>query len=211
MKYASIIVCMLLPCAAFAAQQYATLAELSDAERKYYALSFAYTMDAVQAGTPYAWGSYSGKGEITPSAAFISKSRSVCRNFTETYTIGGAAGAGEGIGCKRNGDEGWCKLRKGQAMTCAMEKPGIMFDMDIPNVNVAAPNLRMPSGSNSNGEAIGNVGGNGSSNAPAAFNAGGNSKSPTGNDVADTVTNAAGSVAGPATGGAIKWFSNTFR
>ncbi|NBX03060.1 MAG: hypothetical protein EBR02_03140 [Alphaproteobacteria bacterium] len=191
-----------------AQQQYATLAQLSDAERKYYALSFSYTMDAIAPGASYAWGSYSGKGNIAPQEKFISKSKSLCRKFTESFNIGGLQGGNDGVACKRNGDDGWCKLRKGQVMTCAMEKPGIMFDTDIPNVNIAGPNVNMPN----MGSGVGGIGRSGSNiSAPGAPPAFETAKSPTGNDVADTVTGAAGSVAGPAAGGMLKWFNSTFR
>lgn len=198
---------LLVPSLAVAAkQQYVSLAS---AEKSYYALAFSYAMSTIKTGEAYEWKTYSSNGAIRPEDPFISRSGSECREFTETFTIQGVQGENVGVGCKRKGDDGWCRLGLKQALTCAMEKRN-SFDIDIPVVNLNAPdvNINMPSvggtgGSQSapSGAGVGQVGGGSSSSG----------RSTTGEDVADTVTGAAGSVAGPATGGMIRWFGETFR
>jgi hypothetical protein len=193
---------LLVPSLAVAAkQQYVSLAS---AEKSYYALAFSYAMSTVETGNAYEWKTYSSNGAIRPETPFISRSGAECREFTETYTIQGVQGENVGVGCKRKGDDGWCRLGLKQALTCAMEKRN-SFDIDIPVVHLNAPdvNINMPS-----------VGGSPSTPSGAGQNIGGGSapsRGATGEDVADTVTGAAGSVAGPATGGMIRWFNDTFR
>ena len=183
---------------------------LSSAEKSYYALAFSYAMDTMQDGKPYEWKTYSGKGAITPAETFISKSGSTCRSFSESYIIQGIQGGNGGYGCKRKGDEGWCRLREKQALTCAMEKRGLDFAVpviDLPNVNIKGPKIDISGVS-------GAIGGTGAGNLPPAPNVSvdmGNVKAPSGEEVADSVTSAAGSVAGPAARGVLGWFQSTFR
>lgn len=94
---------------------------LSDAEKSYYELVFTYVMDTVKADGTYKWESYSGNGTFTVSDSYVSKSGATCRNFAEVFTVQGVGGENEGVGCKRAGREGWCKLRMSDALTCAME------------------------------------------------------------------------------------------
>jgi hypothetical protein len=94
---------------------------LESSERAYYDLVFNYTMDAIRADGKYSWQSYGGQGTISVSDSYISKSGATCRNFAEIFTVQGVAGENEGVGCKRVGYDGWCKLRMTDARTCAME------------------------------------------------------------------------------------------
>lgn len=94
---------------------------LGDSEKSYYDLVFNYTMDAIKADGKYSWQSYGGHGTISVSDSYVSKSGATCRNFAETFTVQGVVGENEGVGCKRVGYDGWCKLRMSDARTCAME------------------------------------------------------------------------------------------
>lgn len=181
-------------------------AGLSPAELEYYRQVFDYTMTNIEAGKPYEWGSYGGKGAISPGVLFISKSQSACREFSENIQIGGRLETRDGIACRREGGNGWCRLRKDQALTCAMETPAAQSGM-VGGVNVGMPAINLP-------------GGNGGGAAGGMYNPGApppldpprySGEQPKGGDIADAVTGTAGEAAGKATGGAIKWFQDTFR
>jgi hypothetical protein len=101
---------------------------LADAEKAYYNLVFNYTMETVKADGKYSWASYSGNGTITVSDSYVSKSGATCRNFAEIFTVQGVGGDNEGVGCKRVGSEGWCKLKMNHALTCAMEPKSNMVE-----------------------------------------------------------------------------------
>ncbi len=113
--------CLLLPLPA-AALDDAPLKYLSEAERAYYEKVFDYAMDTVKPDGKYSWNSYSGNGTITLSDTYVSKSGATCRNFAEIFTVQGASGDNEGVGCKREAYSGWCKLKLNDALTCAMER-----------------------------------------------------------------------------------------
>ena len=68
---------------------------------------------------------------------FVSKSKANCRKFTETFTVAGKNGEGYGVGCKREGSEGWCKLKTSNAHTCAMEPPRNIIQERIRGANDA--------------------------------------------------------------------------
>jgi hypothetical protein len=93
----------------------------TSAEHAYYQLVFDYTMNYTVGGSSYDWEMHAGNGIISVSNAYISKSGALCRNFSESFSVRGQSGSGEGVACKRKGAEGWCKLRTDQAATCAME------------------------------------------------------------------------------------------
>lgn len=105
-----------------------TATRLTDAEVEYYRQVFDYTMAVTKAGEHYDWESYSGKGSLTPGEVFVSKSGANCRSFSETYTIGTTSASAEGVACKREGKDGWCRLRKVDAQTCAMEPPASLAE-----------------------------------------------------------------------------------
>lgn len=94
---------------------------LTDYNRDYYLKVFDYTMDNVAAGKSYHWDAKVMSGDIAVSEKYISNSKVVCRDFSEIFTAGGKSGKSEGIACKRKDDSGWCRLNRGDAMTCAFE------------------------------------------------------------------------------------------
>ena len=196
---------LLLPTVAVAQTQ---VVSLSSAEKSYYALAFSYAMETQPTGKSYDWKTYSSGGTIAPEDAFISRSGSTCRQFTESYNVQGVEGTHEGVGCKRKGAEGWCRLGMKQALTCAMEKRN-SFDIDIPVVALKAPDINLNLGT----AGVGKTGSATPSTPHVNPNIEGNTPSqvPTAEGVADAVTGAAGSVAGPATSGTLKWFQSTFR
>ena len=134
MRYSAFLIGLMLVIApAYAAQQ-SLLASLSDAEKSYYIKVFDYTMETVKAGEPYGWESYNGKGSIVAGEPFASKSKALCRKFTESYAIGGKNGGGGGVACRRDGDNGWCRLRETDALTCAMESPNYFTNQGVESV-----------------------------------------------------------------------------
>lgn len=182
--------------------------ELSDVEKGYYIKVFDYVMNVLKDNESYAWQSSDvNTGKITVGTLFTSKSSSLCRPFSESFVIGDYQGNYDGIACKRGGSEGWCRLKKSDALTCALEDPANTINFNFPGVNTHVT-IGTPSIGSSGTPAI---------NAPQTPHVGGNApqlpagSKPSGGDVADKVTGAAGSVAGPVTGGAIKWFNSTFR
>jgi hypothetical protein len=127
-RIAAIFLFAFLPVQAFAAAP-SPLSQLPAAEHDYYTQIFDYTMFTVKSGGHYDWKSTSGNGSIALSDdAFTSKSNSVCRHFSETFTILGQSGGNQGVACKRSGRDGWCKLKPGYAQTCALEEPASLFD-----------------------------------------------------------------------------------
>ena len=217
----------------FVANAYAAvpspLASLSDAEKTYYEKVFDYSMDTVQGGGKYEWKSYSGNGAISIADTFVSKSGATCRNFTETFVVQGQNGIDKGVGCKRRGQDGWCKLDLNKAKTCSFEDTSRMFGgvgVDAPNVNVSAPNITVGpvnvptvsggSSASSSGGGVnsdfkfhsGSSGGSGSSGSSSG--GGSNNNNGSGKSVADSVTGTAGHAASSATSTGISWFQSVF-
>jgi hypothetical protein len=133
------------------------LRSLSDTERAYYNLVFDYVMETIKADGKYEWASYSAKGTLTVSEAYISKSGSTCRNFAEVFTVHGLQGENEGIGCKRKGYQGWCKLGINDAGTCSMERNRGTADNLVDRVTDTIGSVG--SAVSGAGGGIGNVGG----------------------------------------------------
>ena len=100
----------------------ASFSALSDAEKAYYEKMFDYSMDMMRPGQGYDWQTYGGKGKITAGEPFVSKSNVHCRPFDEVFYAGETPYRYEGIACKRQGREGWCRLKKTDALTCALER-----------------------------------------------------------------------------------------
>lgn len=187
--------------------QSAQLADLRPVELEYHTKIFDYALDYTETGKSYEWKSYGGSGKITPGAPFISKSKYNCREFSEYFTVAGLDGKREAIACKRIGNDGWCVLKPTDALTCAMEKTPGVLDGSLPQASVDTPSVNVggigPVGSP-------NVNVNNDVNTNANIDAPKHADKP-GQPIADTVTGTAGRTAGPATGGAIKWFGETFR
>lgn len=179
---------------------------LSPAEQEYYRKVFDYAMDNTDAGQSYAWKSYGGSGDISPGKPFVSKSKSACREFSEHIRVGGAEETRSGIACRREGREGWCRLEKGQALTCALETPAIQAGTEA-SANIGVPPVNMPSGGSGGGYSASspNVG------APGVDTSRRNTETPKGGEIADTVTGTAGDAGAKASKGAIDWFRGTFR
>lgn len=184
------------------AGQVSSLSLLSDAERSYYEQIFAYTMDNTAAGESYHWASYSGAGDIHVDAPFASKSGTTCRPYSETFTVQNTPGAYHGTACKRQGRDGWCRLKPGNANTCAMEDPAFMFSMpslSVPTVNIG--NVENPVQGVNAPQAPQFV--TPQVDKPKAPNTGGSS-------FADSVTGNAGKAAGSAAASGLSWFAKTF-
>jgi hypothetical protein len=182
-----------------------SLSLLSDAEKSYYEQIFGYSMDNLAGGQRYTWKSYSGFGSIVVEDVFISKSGYPCRGYAETYNVQNQEGAYRGIACKRQGKEGWCKLKPGNAKTCAMEDRRFMFSMPSMPVGsvgigeVGAP----PQSSGVSSPDFPTV--NTRVDMPQT-----SSEAPTGKSYSDTITGNAGKAAGNAAASGISWFSDTF-
>lgn len=195
-------------CLAAAPAEPSSLSKLSSAEKTYYSQIFAYTMDNIEAGRRFEWKTHSGSGNIHVEKTFISKSGVPCRNYAETFQVQDVRGAYQGVACKRQGKEGWCRLKPSNAHTCAMEDPGYMFSM---------PSIGLPAGG---GGAQKQAGGGVNINPPSAPNMSGpnvdveapkmpESDNPA-KDYSDSLTGGAGRAAGDAASAGIGWFSSTF-
>jgi len=208
MRYimAILLLMVLCPVNPVQAGQVSPLTYLADPEKTYYEKVFNYTMQVIKPGEKYDWASYSGKGSITVDSVFVSKSGAICRNFSESFTVQGQQGIDKGTGCKRGGQDGWCKLDLNkEAKTCSFEDTSRMFG----GVNITAPTVNAPN--------IGVVGAPGinpnlnvNTNVNTDVNTGVSKKDLTTKNYADTVTGNAGKGAGQAAGGIVSWFSSTF-
>ncbi|MBY0407642.1 MAG: hypothetical protein K2Q01_08110, partial [Rickettsiales bacterium] len=139
------IALLLIAAPALAKTAPSSLSLLSDAEKSYYDQIFGYSMDNLQAGQKYDWKSYSGQGSIVVQDIFVSKSGYPCRGYAETFTVQAQDGAYRGIACKRQGKDGWCRLKPGNANTCAMEDRGFMFSMpSMPGGSVSIGGVGSP-------------------------------------------------------------------
>lgn len=101
---------------------------LNDAEQDYYLKSFDYALDTLKNDAIYEWRTATSEGAIRAGKRFVSKSNATCRSFSETYSLSGISGKMSGFGCKREGKDGWCKLREGNMLSCAFESPQTVFD-----------------------------------------------------------------------------------
>ena len=124
--YLLIFLC-LFPCVSFA-NSGADMSELTGEQRDYYIRSFNDAMETSKANDIYSWKTLGAEGKIRASEKYVSKSESICRNYIENFTSGGKTATNQGITCKRSGDSGWCKLKEGDAHTCALETPQSSFD-----------------------------------------------------------------------------------
>jgi len=201
-----IFLCM--PFVAYAAPGPSPLSYLADPEKDYYIKVFNYSMETVQPDQHYDWKSYSGNGSITVKKAFVSPSGTNCRNFSETFVVQGQKGMDKGVGCKRKGQDGWCKLDPTkEAKTCSFEDTNRFFG----GVNLSAPTIGTPSlgGGGSVGSApSANV--NVNANVNTSVNTNIDKKDLTAKSYSDAVTGSAGKSAGQAASGFVTWFTQTF-
>ncbi|MBV8938394.1 MAG: hypothetical protein JO089_00955 [Alphaproteobacteria bacterium] len=101
---------------------------MDDAELTFYYDTFDYVMEKVKPNETFPWKTYASNGEITPAGPFAGKG-TVCRSFREVVNVKNQHGAVyEGTGCKRVGADGWCKLRKNDVLSCALEPPRSLVD-----------------------------------------------------------------------------------
>lgn len=100
------------------------LGMMDEAERKYYYESFDYMMEKMRPGQTHAWKSYDSSGEFTPQGVFEGV-QTVCRKFKERINIKSKVVTTlDGVGCKRLGKDGWCRLPDKENMrSCALEPP----------------------------------------------------------------------------------------
>jgi hypothetical protein len=193
-----------LPPGALAAAP-SSLVALDDAERTYYAQIFTYTMDNVAGGQKFQWNTHSGGGTIAVEEVFISKSGVPCRRYFEQFKVHQVDGALKGVACKRQGDDGWCRLKPTNAYTCAMEDPAYLFTMP----SISGPEMTVGpvgnpfDGVNTNPNVNPNINTNVDVEMPKT-------KEITGQDIAGGVTGNAGKAAGSAVGNSIGWFTKTF-
>ncbi len=99
------------------------LAAMDEVERTYYFQSFDYAMEEMKKDEKFEWKSYDSSGYFQVGMPFV-RNDTVCRSFRE-YIVNNKmyAMSSEGVGCKRLGRDGWCKLKKDDMRTCAMEAP----------------------------------------------------------------------------------------
>lgn len=101
---------------------------LAGEQRIYYLRIFNYVMENNTDNKPYEWKTGAAKGSIRVSKQYTSKSKALCRNFSESFFIDGETKKYEGAACKRDENKGWCRLRNGDAHTCALEEPEDTMD-----------------------------------------------------------------------------------
>jgi len=90
---------------------------------EYYVNSFNYAMDSAKANEVRSWKTKGAEGKIIASEKYLSKSQSVCRNYSESFEIYGKKNTNSAVACKRTNDVGWCRLKSDDAHTCAIENP----------------------------------------------------------------------------------------
>lgn len=117
---------------------------MSDAEKAYYIQIFNHAMSHTYDDQHYPWESFNSKGSITPLKTYASKSKSLCRRYSETFVIGSYGGQQEGVTCKRKGKAGWCRLKIGDAETCALEDRALALtfgELNVGNVDIGTIQL----------------------------------------------------------------------
>lgn len=183
----------------------ATAPGLSDTERNYYGSVFAYAMDNVKSGDTYDWASYSIKGKISAGDPFKSKSGAFCRHYSESYAYEDKTGTSQGTACKRSSGEGWCKLKPGRELTaCALEHAASGLEaLKMPSWNSFLPDFPDIDFSVFTTPQVGEA-------PEMGYNGPGidttyRGSTPSGGEIADTVTGTAGSAAGTAAEGTKKW------
>lgn len=201
-----ILTCICLPALAVQPQPQLSFSQLTRVEKSYYEQVFNYTMDTTKPNETYEWKSYRTSGAILVGEPYVANSGSTCRNYIERITIQNVTGEDEGVSCKRQGREGWCKLKAHNALTCAMEKPADFFNVSMPSLNGRLPEMSINAGGIPSG------GGNVAAPDPSMPRGVDAPRAPdvSGAGYADTVTGAAGAAAGPVTRTLKSWFGENF-
>ncbi len=136
MKKIIVLILLFFPVLAVAEEKSINPAkELTGNQREYYVKIFNYVMEHVKPPEAFNWNSSVAKGNIKAGEEYLSKSKAQCRDFTETFEISGQLGRSEGTACKRDGNNGWCRISGENPRTCALENPEgitdkIMNDVD---------------------------------------------------------------------------------
>ncbi len=126
---------LLLPVHVFAASKNLTPnSGLTGKQQLYYINVFNYVMDNIKVGESFHWDAGTGKGDIKVGEEYVSKSKAICRDFTETFEINNEAGKSQGAACKRDNNNGWCRLKNEDAHTCLLEEPAGITDKIIDSV-----------------------------------------------------------------------------
>jgi hypothetical protein len=176
---------------------------ISEAEQDYYSKVFDYTMDSVKPGESYSWESYSIRGALSPQKPFVSASKYHCRPYAETFMMGDKVGKNEGYACKRQGADGWCRLAKDAVLSCAMEQPVTVFNLQAPSINATIPSV--------GGGSTVDTPVSGSGSVQISMPSGPKVSAPKdGKDVANSVTGGAGSAATGFAEKAPGWFQAIF-
>ncbi len=97
--------------------------KLNEKQQEYYLNTFNNTMDNTADDQSNHWQMGNASGNIRVSRKYISKSKSICRNYSENMQINDQITQNKGSACKRKGKKGWCKLKYDDAHTCAFEPP----------------------------------------------------------------------------------------
>ncbi len=104
---------------------------LTEDERDYYDRVFSYAMETQAEDQEFPWKTYASYGIFMAKAPFESKQGTVCRPFQERFTIGGESSAYAGFACRRVGEEGWCKLKEGDFLSCALSPRPSFVDQAV--------------------------------------------------------------------------------
>ncbi|MEK6746829.1 MAG: hypothetical protein AABY33_07350 [Pseudomonadota bacterium] len=96
---------------------------LTGQQREDYLRIFNNVIENHKTDKPYKWRTGSATGNILVSSEYLSKSDSVCRNFSEGYVINGKAGQAQGVVCRKDDKKEWCRLTYEDARTCKPKEP----------------------------------------------------------------------------------------
>lgn len=95
--------------------------EFTDSEIEYLERSFDYAMDNLKSGEQFDWSTAGVNGRIAVGDEYQSKQKATCRNYIEIARTYDSQKIDSGIACKRDDEDGWCRLHIGNAESCALE------------------------------------------------------------------------------------------
>lgn len=111
---------------------------LSGERAEFYVNSFNSAMENSKVNVARDWKMVGAVGKIIASEKYLSKSKSICRNYTESFEIYGKKNTNSGVACKRTNDVGWCRMKADDAHTCAIEKSQGAVDKMLSGVGNSA-------------------------------------------------------------------------
>lgn len=94
---------------------------LTDSEVLYVEKTFNYAMDNLKQGEHMDWSVAGINGRISVGKLYQSKMKVECRNYVEIARSYVAQNTEAGIACRRQGNEGWCRLGPNVPQSCALE------------------------------------------------------------------------------------------